>query len=142
MCTARGSGAKHSQRASVCAQCAGAVSDVRICAVQNYTAEAPCHVLYHYHWHERLGWMYARLQTWFPFHIQIGLNGREWLAQQMRQQGLKFQQEKNCFTHLEDFARAQQLMNQQLQTDWVDLLTGLARQLNPLHEEIFARYPT
>ena len=33
-------------------------------------------------------------------------------------------------------------MSQQLQTDWVDLLNGLRRQLNPLHEEIFAKYPT
>lgn len=28
--------------------------------------EAPCHVLYHYMIHPELGWMYARLQTWFP----------------------------------------------------------------------------
>jgi len=42
--------------------------------------------------------MYARIQTWFPFQIQIGINGREWLAQQMRQAGLAFQQEKNCFS--------------------------------------------
>lgn len=102
----------------------------------------PCHVLYHYGWDERLGWMYARIQTWFPFHIQIGINGREWLAQQMRQAGLAFQQEKNCFTRIADFQRAQELLNQQLQTDWVDLLTGFAQRLNPLHEEIFAKYPT
>ncbi|MGA8314129.1 MAG: hypothetical protein WB755_29160 [Terriglobales bacterium] len=102
----------------------------------------PCHVLYHYGWDETLGWMYARIQTWFPFHIQIGINGREWLAQQMRPQGLQFQQEKNCFTRIADFPRAQELMNQQLQTGWVDLLTGLARRLNPIHEEIFAKYPT
>src|SRR4051794_9908597 len=38
----------------------------------------PCHVLYQYRVDERFGWMYARIQTWFPFHIQIGLNGREW----------------------------------------------------------------
>jgi hypothetical protein len=68
--------------------------------------------------------MYARIQTWFPFHIQIGINGREWLAQQMRQEGLKFQQEKNCFIRIEDFQRAQELMNQQLQTDWVDKANG------------------
>jgi hypothetical protein len=40
--------------------------------------------------------MYARIQTWFPFHIQIGINGREWLAQQLRQAGLAFQQEKTA----------------------------------------------
>ena len=27
--------------------------------------------------------MNARIQTWFPFRIQICLNGREWLARQM-----------------------------------------------------------
>jgi hypothetical protein len=86
--------------------------------------------------------MDARLQTWFPFRIQIGLNGREWLAQQMRQAGLKFQQEKNGFTRIGDFQRAQQLMNRQLQTGRVDLLAGFVRQLNPIHEEIFAQYPS
>jgi hypothetical protein len=60
----------------------------------------------------------------------------------MRQAGLAFQQEKNCFTRIADFQRAQELLNRQLQTDWVDLLTGFAQRLNPIHEEIFAKYPT
>jgi hypothetical protein len=102
----------------------------------------PCHVLYQYRADERFGWMYARIQTWFPFHIQIGLNGREWLARQMRERGWKFKQKKNCFPWLEDFARAQELMKEQLKTDWVEALGAFARQLNPLHEEIFAKYPT
>jgi hypothetical protein len=102
----------------------------------------PCHVLYQYRLDEQFGWMYARIQTWFPFHIQIGLNGREWLARQMSDGGLKFHQNDNCFSWIEDFERAQQLMNQQLKTDWVKALNAFARQLNPLHEEIFAKYPT
>ena len=102
----------------------------------------PCHVLYHYCIDERWGWMYARIQTWFPFHIQIGLNGREWLAQQMRREGLKFVQVENCFSWIEDYPRAQQLLDQQLQTEWVEALTGFVPQLNPLHEELFAKYPT
>ena len=101
----------------------------------------PCHVLYHYSFDERLGWMYARIQTWFPFHIQIGINGREWLARQMTREGIGFHKTGNCFTRVEDFARAQELMNEQLQTDWVELLSGFARRLNPLHEEIFASFP-
>ena len=40
----------------------------------------PCHVLYQYQIHPELGWMHARVQTWFPFNIQVVLNGREWLA--------------------------------------------------------------
>ena len=50
----------------------------------------PSHVLYQYQLHQELGWMYARLQTWFPFHIQIGVNGREWLSRQMDREGSKY----------------------------------------------------
>ena len=39
--------------------------------------------------------MYARIQTWFPFNIQVGLNGREWLARQMDKQNLKYRQQGN-----------------------------------------------
>jgi hypothetical protein len=103
--------------------------------------ERPCHVLYHYQIHPQVGWMYARIQTWFPFQIQVGMNGREWLAQQMRRTGLKFQQAGNCFPWIEDYVQAQGLLDQQLRTNWVDLLQGLANQLNPLHGSIFAKYP-
>ena len=36
--------------------------------------------LYHYWMHPQLGFLNARIQTWFPFPIQVCLNGREWLA--------------------------------------------------------------
>ncbi len=41
-----------------------------------------CLHLYYYYIHAELGWLSVRLQTWFPFLIQICLNGREWLARQ------------------------------------------------------------
>ena len=104
--------------------------------------DRPCHVLYHYQIHPEVGWMYARIQTWFPFNIQVGLNGREWLARQMDKQSLKYRQQGNCFVWIEDYDQAQQLMNQQLNTDWAEMLNGFARQLNPIHESIFASYPT
>jgi len=102
----------------------------------------PCHVLYHYQIHPVLGGMHARIQTWFPFHIQIGINGREWLARQMDQTGLKYRQQGNCFVWIEDFAQAQKLMAEQLKTCWAELLNGFAQQLNPIHESLFERYPT
>ena len=101
----------------------------------------PCQVVYQYQIHPQVGWMYARVQTWFPFNIQVGLNGREWLARQMDQVGLKYRQQGNCFVWIEDYQEAQKLMNQQLQTDWAGLLNGLAGQLNPLHESLFEHYP-
>ena len=101
----------------------------------------PCQVLYQYQIHPQVGWMYARIQTWFPFHIQVGLNGREWLARQMTQQGLKYRQQGNCFVWIEDYEEAQKLMHRQLEINWAQLLNGFAGQLNPLHESLFEHYP-
>jgi hypothetical protein len=80
-------------------------------------------------------------ETWFPFSIQICLNGREWLAQTMRQQGIGFQKQDNGFVWVEDWAAAQRLLDEQLKPDWPKLLDGIARGLNPRHEEMFARLP-
>jgi len=62
----------------------------------------PCQVLYPYQIHPEVGWIYARLQTWFPCNIQVGMNGREWLARQMDQEGLKYRQQGNCLVWIED----------------------------------------
>ena len=44
-----------------------------------------CLFLYHYWIHPVFGFMNARIQTWFPFPVQICLNGREcgWRARWM-----------------------------------------------------------
>jgi len=101
----------------------------------------PCQVVYQYQIHPEVGWMYARLQTWFPFNIQVGMNGREWLARQMDKEGLKYRQQGNCFVWIEDYEQAQKLMNRQLEMNWAELLNGFAHQLNPIHENIFEQYP-
>ncbi len=98
----------------------------------------PSHVLYHYQNHAELGWMHARIQTWFPFNIQIALNGREWLSRQMKKAGIQYRQQGNCFVWMEDYAQAQALLDRQLKTDWADLLEGFAAQLNPIQEGIRA----
>ena len=36
-----------------------------------------CSHLYHYFIDPTFGWMYIRLQTWFPFEMQVYINGRE-----------------------------------------------------------------
>jgi hypothetical protein len=99
-----------------------------------------CLFLYHYWIHPVFGFMNARIQTWFPFSIQICLNGREWLARQMDREGLKYLRQGNCFPWLEDFARAQQLMEAQLRVSWPKQLGAIARQLNPIHDQIFRRF--
>jgi len=46
-----------------------------------------CMHLYFYVQHPLYGLLHLRLQTWFPFLIHICLNGHEWLARQMDQEG-------------------------------------------------------
>jgi hypothetical protein len=69
-----------------------------------------CSQLYHYYIHPQFGWLYVRLQTWFPFEIQVGLNGREWLAQQMDRDRLRYVRSDNKFLWVHDWQRAQQLL--------------------------------
>lgn len=100
-----------------------------------------CMFLYHYWIDPMFGWMNARIQTWFPFPIQICVNGREWLGTRMRQEGLGFVAAGNCFPLVENWHRAQQLLHEQLQTAWPDSLDPIARRLNPEHDQIFGKYP-
>jgi len=100
-----------------------------------------CLFLYHYQIHPIFGFLNARIQTWFPFSIQICLNGREWLARQMQAAALDYLQQDNCFPWISDWSKAQRLMDSQLKTPWPKLLNGIARQLNPIHTEIFPKHP-
>jgi len=92
-----------------------------------------CSQLYHYYLHPQLGWMHVRLQTWFPFEMQVYINGREWLSRQMDAAGLSYQRSDNKFLWVSDCKRAQELLDQQLQTNWPALLDGLQQQVHPLH---------
>jgi hypothetical protein len=90
--------------------------------------------------HPEFGLLHLRLQTWLPFTIQICLNGREWLARQLRQAGIGFEQRDNCFVRIKDVAAAQRLADQQLRTDWSGLLNDLRRLYHPVHETLFPQY--
>lgn len=93
---------------------------------------------YVYLLHAVLGFMFVRFQLYFPFLVHMGLNGREWLAQQMTQAGLGFRRERNCFPWLEDPAAAQALMDRQLATDWPALCNGLVDEFNPRAAQVRA----
>jgi hypothetical protein len=95
-----------------------------------------CLHLYHYFLHPELGLCHVRVQTWFPFTVDICLNGRERLARQMDAAGLAYRQRDNCFVWVQDAARAQMLLDEQLRTNWPRVLGDLLDQAHPLHREI------
>ena len=97
-----------------------------------------CTHLYHYFLHPQFGLLHVRVQTWFPFTVDVCLNGRQWLARQMTQAGLSFDQRDNCFVRVSDPSRAQALLDEQLQTDWPKALDALLAAAHPLHPELEA----
>ena len=100
-----------------------------------------CLHYYFYLIHPRWGFMHLRLQTWFPFVVQVCLNGREWLARQMDAEGLGYLRRENCFVRIEDLVRAQRLADNQLRVNWPRELDRLLAELHPSHRRIFRQQP-
>jgi len=90
-----------------------------------------CKHLYFYYDHEDYGFMSIRLQTWAPYEIQIALNGREWLKRSLQKTGGKYILEGNKFLDIEDYSLAQQLLNSQLDTRWIEMLSGFLPNVFP-----------
>ena len=99
-----------------------------------------CLFLYRYFIDSQVGFGHARIQSWFPFNMQIALNGREWLARQMDHAGMRYCRRENCFTWIEDVKGAQKLIDKQLKVDWPALLGRLSKELNPEHLGLFASF--
>lgn len=91
-----------------------------------------CLHLYFYFIDRQLGWIHVRLQTWFPFLIQIGVNGHEILARQMDRECLLHERIENGFTWIDDPARAQRLADRIGHWHWSRLLDRVAAKINPL----------
>jgi hypothetical protein len=97
-----------------------------------------CLFLYHYYFDPVFGFMNARIQTWYPFPVQVCLNGREWLKRRLDEEGLAYDAHENSFPYLEDPERAQRLMDAFLTIHWPQSLDALVHRLNPVHDEMFA----
>ena len=90
-----------------------------------------CLHFYFYFLVREFGLMHIRLQSWLPLTIQICINGREWLARQMKRAGIAYEQKDNCFTMIADPARAQALMDRLVDYPWAKWLNHWAQMVNP-----------
>jgi hypothetical protein len=100
-----------------------------------------CLHYYHYWIDPTLGFMHARLQTWFPFTVHVCINGREWLARQMDRAGIGYVRRDNCFLQIANVARAQRLMDEQLRVNFRKMLDRLVPRFNPAHRRVFHMCP-
>lgn len=95
-----------------------------------------CIHLYFYFIHQQLGFLHLRLQTWFPFLVQICFNGREWLSRQLDAAGIAYRRRDNCFPWIADLTRAQGMMDEQVRANWQELFQPLVDLCHPHHREI------
>jgi hypothetical protein len=95
-------------------------------------------VLYYYFMDREFGLMHIKIQTWFPFTVQVYVNGHEYLARKLTAAGIDFQKVDNAFVRLADCQRAQRYAKGFWQRDWLKLLGRLAGRVNPLLKDWLA----
>jgi len=68
---------------------------------------------YYFYLQDRdFGRMFLRICPYFPFNSRICINGHEWLACRLREEGIRFQQCGNAFRNCTDPDRLQELADQ------------------------------
>jgi len=96
-----------------------------------------CLCLYFYYIDREFGFMHVRIQTWFPFTVQVYINGHEWLARKMTQHGIGHVQVENAFVQIDDCRRAQRFADHLAhKKNFPRLLEAFARKTNPLLKDL------
>lgn len=88
-------------------------------------------VIYFYYLDREFGLLHVKIQTWFPFTVQVYVNGHEWLARKLHAKGLPFRKVDNAFVWLPEVQRAQASTVGFWRRDWPKFLDRLAGRVNP-----------
>lgn len=99
-------------------------------------ARRKCLALYFYFLDRELGLLHVRLQTWFPFTIQVCLNGHDWLARKLDRHGVGYRKLDNAFLAIDDPGRAQRFADGFVKRHWPRILSAFARRVNPLMKDL------
>jgi len=91
--------------------------------------QSKCLHYYFYFIDEELGLCHLRVPTWCPFRLQFYFNGHNYLASQLKSDGIEFTMRDNAFTQIADWHKAQEL------TDCLDV-----SRLHPRLDKLAARY--
>jgi len=89
-----------------------------------------CLYYYFYYLDREFGFMHVRLQTWFPFEIQVYINGREYISKQLDKLGLSYTRYDNSFTEISDIQKAQEISDSFYGRDLNNMLNHFAKEVN------------
>jgi hypothetical protein len=101
-------------------------------------AQPKCLCLYFYFLDPEFGFMHVRLQTWFPFTIQVYMNGHDWLGRKLERHGVDYTAVDNAITSVADPKRAQRFADGFAKRNWPRILDAFARRVNPLLKNLLA----
>jgi hypothetical protein len=114
--------------------------DKKINKLVQSTEFRKCLHYYFYYNDKDFGFMHVKIQTWFPYNIQIYINGKSYLMAQLQKEGIPFTNYDNSITSVKDIERAQQICDKFHEKKWDAVFDTFARKVNcllPRIEEIF-----
>lgn len=90
-----------------------------------------CKYYYFYYQDKNFGFMHVKLQTWFPFMIQVYINGREMMKRTFDENQISYQMYDNSFFEISDIEKAQELADQFDSKSLCRQLDLFAHKVNP-----------
>jgi len=91
-----------------------------------------CMFIYFYYLDPKFGFMHVRIQTWFPFQIQIYINGREWLSKQLDRKGIDYKRYENSFLQIDDIKAAQKIADKLVNANIAKIFDSISKRINTM----------
>ena len=100
------------------------------------TVDRKCKYYYFYYLDKNFGFMHVKLQTWFPFLIQVYINGREMMKHVFDENGITYKMYDNSFYEISDIEKAQELAEKFDSKSLCSQLDLFAHRVNPYLDTI------
>lgn len=100
------------------------------------TVNRKCKYYYFYFLDRHFGFMHVKLQTWFPFLVQVYINGREMMKHVFDKNGISYQMYDNSFFGISDIRKAQELADRFDSKNLCRQLDLFAHKVNPYLDTI------
>ena len=89
-----------------------------------------CKHYYLYYNDPVFGWMFIKIQTWFPYNVEIYINAHEYLSKVFDKNNIYYEMFNNSFSYIDDFDKAQDLANKILNKDFTYSFDKLINDIN------------
>ena len=99
-----------------------------------------CLHYYLYYLDKVFGFMFVKIQTWFPFNIQVYINGREFIKSSFQKCGIGYQCYDNSFTDLSDPVKAQEIEDKFDSEKLCRHLDRFAKSINPFLDTVYEKF--